>query len=340
MGPPRIIDIFPSVGPFKNIDIFVLMGPLRITDINIRRWLWAHPGISTSFLRRAHSGLSATLFGNGCGPTQDYWHLCFSRPIQKCRHCCFSLEVGPFKTFGIISQGAHTGLCTLRNCGPMHIIRPHLHDGPMWALPKVSAYLHMDSTDYFEQCMLHGLIKEEDCAEGDESMPNFLSLQMHNSVPPHMLQLKVGCVCCLMRNLFIRKGLVKNTQVIVWTLQRRFIQVQVIDNSTNTLGEIHCILRIRFEFAPTYSSWTIERVQFPLWLVYTCTFNSCIGLTLDKTDVDLRTSMFAHGQLYTALSRIHRRDDCKLLFASGNSPDTPNVVYKQLLLYIVSRYGE
>ena len=39
----------------------------------------------------------------------------------------------------------------------MRIIRLHLHDGPMWALPKVSAYLHMDSTDYFEQCMLHGL---------------------------------------------------------------------------------------------------------------------------------------------------------------------------------------
>jgi hypothetical protein len=33
-----------AVGPFKNIVIFVLVGPLRIIDINIRRWLWAHPG--------------------------------------------------------------------------------------------------------------------------------------------------------------------------------------------------------------------------------------------------------------------------------------------------------
>jgi hypothetical protein len=44
----------------------------------------------------------------------------------------------------------------------MRIIRLHSHDGPMWALPKVSAYLHMDSTDYFEQCMLHGLQQEGD----------------------------------------------------------------------------------------------------------------------------------------------------------------------------------
>jgi hypothetical protein len=42
----------------------------------------------------------------------------------------------------------------------MRIIRLDLHDGPMWALPKVSTYLHMDSTDYFEQCMLHGLLPQ------------------------------------------------------------------------------------------------------------------------------------------------------------------------------------
>ena len=34
-------------------------------------------------------------------------------------------------------------------------MRQHLHDGPIWALPKISAYLHVDSTDYFEQYMLH-----------------------------------------------------------------------------------------------------------------------------------------------------------------------------------------
>jgi hypothetical protein len=56
---------------------------------------------------------------------------------------------------GVISQGAHTGLSTLTNLGPMRIIRLHLHDGPMWASPKVSASLHMDSTDYIRQYMLH-----------------------------------------------------------------------------------------------------------------------------------------------------------------------------------------
>jgi hypothetical protein len=75
-----------AVGPFKNIDIFVLVGPLGIIDTDIRRWLWAHPGISKSPLQWAHSGFSVTLFGDGCGPIQEYRHLCFGRPTRDYRH--------------------------------------------------------------------------------------------------------------------------------------------------------------------------------------------------------------------------------------------------------------
>jgi hypothetical protein len=75
-----------AVGPFKDIDIFVLVGPLGIIDIDIQRWLWAHPGILTSPLQWAHSGFSATLFGDGCGPIQEYRHLCFGGPTQDYQH--------------------------------------------------------------------------------------------------------------------------------------------------------------------------------------------------------------------------------------------------------------
>ena len=39
---------------------------------------------------------------------------------------------------------------------------------------------------------------------------NFLSLINHNGVPLHHLRLKVGAVCTLMRNMSVKKGLVKN----------------------------------------------------------------------------------------------------------------------------------
>jgi ATP-dependent exoDNAse (exonuclease V) alpha subunit len=76
----------------------------------------------------------------------------------------------------------------------------------------------------------------------------------------------------------------------------------------------------------------VQRVQFPLRVAYACTFNGCVGLTLDKTVLDLRTPVFAHGQLYTALSRVRCRADTRLLFDLAGGPETENVVYKDLLL--------
>ena len=72
----------------------------------------------------------------------------------------------------------------------------------------------------------------------------------------------------------------------------------------------------------------------PLRLAYATTFNSRQGLTLTRAAIDLRIDPFAHGQLYTALSRVRHRDDCFLIFSEENEErDSANVVYKSLLLW-------
>jgi hypothetical protein len=43
----------------------------------------------------------------------------------------------------------------------------------------------------------------------------------------------------------------------------------------------------------------------------------CVGLTLDRTVLDQRTAVFAHGQLYTALSRIRSCADNRVLFVNN-----------------------
>ncbi|KAF8234073.1 hypothetical protein L208DRAFT_1263747, partial [Tricholoma matsutake] len=73
--------------------------------------------------------------------------------------------------------------------------------------------------------------------------------------------------------------------------------------------------------------------QYPLHLAYSTTFNGCSGLTLDKAVLDLCTKVFAHGQLYTALSRVRHRDHAQILFEDNKSDFmTTNVVYNDLLL--------
>ena len=84
---------------------------------------------------------------------------------------------------------------------------------------------------------------------------------------------------------------------------------------------------------PQHSSWTILRRQLPLRLAYATTFNSCQGLTLDRAIVDLRDPVFAHGQLYGALTRFRERNHGQALFAPDNLfGKTVNVVSKELLL--------
>lgn len=174
------------------------------------------------------------------------------------------------------------------------------------------------------------ILKEADHAPIDvpEQTPDYLAMPSAPGVPPHRLDLKLDCICAIQRNLSMEKGLVRNARVRITALHRRFVEVQLLNNL-----EIHCIPRITFSFHPYRSSWTVNRKQFPLRLAYATTFNSCQGLTLSRTVLDLRTDPFAHGQLCTALSRVRNREDSLCLFGRGNEDrDTANVVYKSLLL--------
>lgn len=166
-----------------------------------------------------------------------------------------------------------------------------------------------------------------------EITPDYLSLLKHNGVPDHHLTLKRGAICTLMRNMSVQDGLVKNARVIIHATHVRFVEIQLIDNRTGSLGALHCIPRIRFDFSPSGCSWTAQRLQFPLRLAYATTFNSCQGLTLDRTVLDLRTDVFAHGQLYTALSRVRTRHHSRILLLDDcDGRHVRNVVFPQLLL--------
>jgi len=47
-------------------------------------------------------------------------------------------------------------------------------------------------------------------------------------IPPHELNLKVGAICTIQRNLSTEKGLVKNARVIIRELNRYSIKVAVL----------------------------------------------------------------------------------------------------------------
>ncbi|KAF6514101.1 hypothetical protein HZS61_006357 [Fusarium oxysporum f. sp. conglutinans] len=164
---------------------------------------------------------------------------------------------------------------------------------------------------------------------------DYLALLDEPGVPAHRLCLKPNAICSIMRNLDIDKGLVKNSRVRVMRIGRHVVDIQLLRAAAAELDDhtYFSLPRITFDFQPRRIDWTVQRRQFPLRLAYATTFNSCQGLTLDRVVLDLRDSVFAHGQLYTSLSRVRQQSDLRVLLAEHvDLAETTNVVHHQLLL--------
>jgi ATP-dependent DNA helicase PIF1 len=148
--------------------------------------------------------------------------------------------------------------------------------------------------------------------------------------PPWALTVKEGAVYRLLRNFSISKGLVKNARVLVRKVGRHIVTVALIVQDQEGSQDL-LIPRINFEATMPKCAYAMLRLQFPLAPAYATTFNSCQGLTLDRVAVDLTTSAFSHGQLYTALSRVRQRDHCAVRLP-GSATCTQNVTYTELLI--------
>ena len=62
------------------------------------------------------------------------------------------------------------------------------------------------------------------------------------------------------------------------------------------------------------------------------TINKAQGQSIANVGIDLRTPVFAHGQLYVALSRCTSPDRIKVLFPDGSTTTrTLNVVNPEVL---------
>ena len=169
---------------------------------------------------------------------------------------------------------------------------------------------------------------------------NQLSHWNARGVPPHALRLKIGAICTLERNLSMEKGLVHNARVIVKTLNTQIVTVSLLrpnfdpSSTQEYVEQEHLIPRITFLFKPFHGRmpFHVRRRQFPLRLAYAITFNSCQGLTLNRSVLDGRVEPFAHGQLYTATSRTRSRTASRLYLPDHEERTLANIVYSSLLM--------
>ena len=119
----------------------------------------------------------------------------------------------------------------------------------------------------------------------------------------------------------------------------RLLKVEIL-NGTHE-GDIAFIPRIDLITTPGFLPFILKRRQFPVKVAFAMTINKAQGQSLLWTGIWLPEPVFAHGQLYVALSRSGDPDKTKLLiynvqgkqgnFEGHEGCYTANIVYREVL---------
>ena len=165
--------------------------------------------------------------------------------------------------------------------------------------------------------------------DGFNSLPEeFLNKLSPAGLPEHEIRVKVGMPVVITRNLRINSGLCNGSRVLVTEVSNNFIAGVLMSGSHQGDGVTLPRIKLHNKATPR-SGQSFFRYQFPIRPAFAMSVNKSQGQTLRRVGVFLQTDVFAHGQLYVALSRVLNVDDLLVARPLGRE-GIINVVHKSI----------
>ena len=131
------------------------------------------------------------------------------------------------------------------------------------------------------------------------------------------ITLCVGAQVMITRNLDIANGIVNGTRGIVEILNKDSVTLKLVSGKLILIDYFHVNPEddksINFKYLPLILSWALS-------------IHKCQGATLDAIEINLGESIFADGQMYTAISRARNKSSVKITDLSKRSIKTNKAV--------------
>jgi len=168
-----------------------------------------------------------------------------------------------------------------------------------------------------------------DTTESGTIPPEVLNKSISSGLPPHVLRLKKDSIVILLRNLNMDQGLCNGTRLRILEMKTNVLKCEIITGTKS--GNIVLLPRITLVDNTSFG-YDLHRHQFPIKLSFSMTINKSQGQTFEMIGLDLTHEVFAHGQLYVALSRVKSWDCIKVKLPEDcEERKVRNVVYEEIL---------